>query len=203
MRISLIRKLTVSAFIFTLLLISSTAYAHRVSVFAYVEGDTVYTESYFSKKKLVHQGKIEVFNTKGGKLVLSGITDDDGKYDFTIPAAIKADKSGMKIVLHASEGHRGEWTLQADEIFPEDQVELETIPSSQTPPAVSTNTAISAESSVELSTQIKKLNDKIDTLKRLIISQQENGPGANEIFSGIGYILGLFGVAAFFMSRKR
>jgi hypothetical protein len=42
-------------------------------------------------------------------------------------------------------------------------------------------------------------------LKRDIaaLTQQVAEPGINEILGGIGYILGLFGVAAYFASRKK
>lgn len=183
-----------------ILTFSSNAYAHRVNVFAYVEGTEVFTESYFSKKKKVHQGKVEVFNSKDGKLLLSGITDDNGNFNFPVPNQTKTDKSGLFIVLHASEGHRGEWTLAADEIFPD----ASPLPStSATSPVIIKSTQTSNSELNKLNTQVSELNSKVDALKRLIINQQENGPGANEIFSGIGYILGLFGVAAFFVSRKK
>lgn len=193
-----------SMLFFVVLCLYSNSYAHRVNVFAYVEGDKVFTESYFSKKKRVHQGKVEIFNTSDGAKVLAGITDDEGIFNFPIPAETKAAKSGLLIVLHASEGHRGEWTIAADEIFPEKAGETP-------PPTVSEKSELPAAQPLKtssadiarLDSQLKEINAKIDTVKRLLINEQEKGPGVNEIFSGIGYILGLFGVAAFFMSRKK
>lgn len=188
----------------TIIVCSSSAYAHRVNVFAYVEGTKIFTESYFSKKKKVHQGKIEIFKSKNGKLLLSGVTDDNGNFNFPIPEEIKSDNSGLLIVLHASEGHRGEWTITEDEIFPNSNSQDNVVTETQDKlPAVIESTQLSNTELDSLHNEIKELNSKIDTLKRLIINQQENGPGANEIFSGIGYILGLFGVAAFFVSRKK
>ena len=87
-----------------------TADAHRVVVFAWVEGDTVYVESKFSGGKRVNAGKITVTDPQG-KALLTGTTDENGKFSFKIPA-----KSDLKIVLLAGEGHRGEWTVTADEL---------------------------------------------------------------------------------------
>jgi nickel transport protein len=197
--------------IILLLIMTTPSFAHRVNVFAYVEGDTVFTESYFSKKRKVHQGKIEILNAETGKVLLTGVTDDDGLFNFPIPEAIKKDRNGLLINLQASEGHRGDWTLTADEIFPESPVKEKTAitssPAKSSDPvpmtsSVETTKATSSEIA-QLTTQVKNLTNKVETLKRLIISQQEKGPGVNEIFSGIGYILGLFGVAAFFLSRKK
>ncbi|WP_421901852.1 hypothetical protein [Maridesulfovibrio sp.] len=202
-----VKYLSVFFVTLALLTLSIPSFAHRVNLFAYVEGDTVYTESYFSKKRKVHKGKLEIFSTKTGEEILKGVTDNDGNFNFPIPDAIKMDRSGLLINLYASEGHRAVWTLTADEIFPETTEATEPAltpspaPSSESP-AVESPKASSSEIA-QLTAQIENLTNKIETLKRLIISQQEKGPGANEIFSGIGYILGLFGVAAFFLSRKK
>lgn len=195
----------ISLILFTLS--AMPAFAHRVNIFAYVEGDTIYTESYFSKKRKVHKGRLEIFSTKTGKEILKATTDEKGDFNFPIPEIIKKDRSGLLINLYASEGHRAVWTLNADEIFPDTTETKSPTPAtnispekkiSSTAPIKTTSTEIE-----ELTRQVKKLIDKVDTLKRLIINQQEKGPGVNEIFSGIGYILGLFGITAFFLSRKK
>ncbi|WP_320008327.1 hypothetical protein [Maridesulfovibrio sp.] len=192
---------------FMITLFATQAFAHRVNLFAYVEGDTIFTESYFSKNRKVHQGKLEIFSTASGKLLLEGSTDDNGLFNFQIPETTRMERSGLLINLYASEGHRAEWTLTADEIFPETSEPSSGAQSSAAPATEPmTETALQTESNADLarlSAQVKTLTDKVETLKRLIISQQEKGPGVNEIFSGIGYILGLFGVAAFFLSRKK
>lgn len=206
------KKIYISILTISIILLAITpALAHRVNLFAYVEGDTVYTESYFSKKRKVHKGKLEIFSTKTGEEILKGVTDNSGNFNFPIPDAIKNDRSGLLINLYASEGHRAIWTLSVDEIFPE--AENETAAEAKSPSSSKPGKALSAATSkqpgysdselAELSAEVKNLTDKVETLKRLIISQQEKGPGVNEIFSGIGYILGLFGVAAFFLSRKK
>ncbi len=192
------------------LLVPSYAHAHKVSVFGYVVGSEVYTESYFRKDKRVHNGKIEVYNLKTNKLLLTGNTNDEGIFNFPIPDAINKDKSGLKIILVASEGHRNEWVLNPEDIFPQtepmsvtetasdnsDQENLKTI--SKTTELAFSNTNIS-----HISDQIKELNLKVDTLKRLILDQRQDGPAAKDIFAGIGYILGFFGIAAFLTSRKK
>jgi hypothetical protein len=63
--------------------------AHRVNLFAWVEGDTVHVESKFS----------------GGKKV-----DENGEFSFKVP-----EKTDLKIILIAGRGHRAEWTIAASE----------------------------------------------------------------------------------------
>jgi len=91
------------------LLTASSAWGHKVHVFAWVEGDTVYTESYFSNGNKAVHAQIQVFNNYG-KLIISGKTDKKGKFAFKLPAC-----TDLRIVLNASEGHNAEFDLAVDQ----------------------------------------------------------------------------------------
>ncbi|GAI20495.1 unnamed protein product [marine sediment metagenome] len=82
-RISNYHKLLISLAFLTLLLLmpASVVFAHKVNVFAYAEGDTVYTESYFSDGTKVKGGIVEVYDSQGTKL-LAGKTDENGEFNF-------------------------------------------------------------------------------------------------------------------------
>lgn len=84
--------------------------AHRVNLFAWVEGDTVHVESKFSGGKKVKAGKIIVTDPQGKELV-KGTTNGKGEFSFKIP-----QKTDLKIVLIAGPGHRAEWKIAASEI---------------------------------------------------------------------------------------
>jgi nickel transport protein len=84
--------------------------AHRVNLFAWVEGDTVYVESKFSSSRRVNKGKIIVTDPEGTQL-LTGTTDENGEFSFKVPK-----KTELKIVLEAGTGHRAEWTIPLAEI---------------------------------------------------------------------------------------
>ena len=64
-----------------LLITASVVSAHKVNIFAYVEGDTVYTESYFPDGTKVKGGTVEVYDRQGNKL-LEGKTDENGQVNF-------------------------------------------------------------------------------------------------------------------------
>jgi hypothetical protein len=83
--------------------------AHRVNLFAWVEGDTVYVESKFSGGKRVKAGKIIVTDPQGTELV-KGTTNEEGEFSFKVPK-----KTDLKIVLLAGTAHRAEWTIPAAE----------------------------------------------------------------------------------------
>ncbi len=93
----------------------SPASAHRVTVFAWVEGGTVHTASQFSRERKVHGGSIEVFDAATGERLLTGRTDDQGEFSFPVPEAARARGSDLRVALKAGEGHAGEWIVPASE----------------------------------------------------------------------------------------
>ncbi|MBT8359921.1 MAG: carboxypeptidase regulatory-like domain-containing protein [Deltaproteobacteria bacterium] len=88
----------------------SAAWAHKVNIFAYVDADTVYTESYFPDGRPVIHGTIEV-KTEKGTIVLKGQTDDQGLFSFP---AIK--KQFLTITIKASMGHTSSFILEQSDI---------------------------------------------------------------------------------------
>ncbi|MFZ3047146.1 MAG: carboxypeptidase regulatory-like domain-containing protein [Desulfatirhabdiaceae bacterium] len=84
--------------------------AHKVNIFAYVEGGNIYTESYFPDGKPVESGTIEVFDSQKQK-VASGMTDKDGKCVFPVPK-----KDDLTIFINASMGHKNSYLLKRSEI---------------------------------------------------------------------------------------
>lgn len=93
-----------------LLLFSGTALAHKVNVFAYAEAGKIYTESYFPDGKPVEGGKLQVFDSQE-KLLLEGVTDQEGLFSFDIP---KVDD--LTIVINATMGHRNSFKLKKTEV---------------------------------------------------------------------------------------
>lgn len=94
----------------TVFLFAANAQAHKVNLFAYVEGGKIYTESYFPDGKPVAGGKISVYDSQG-HLLLEGITDKQGMFNFAIP---KADD--LTIVIDASMGHKNHYKLKKSEV---------------------------------------------------------------------------------------
>ena len=173
-----------------------SAYAHKVYVFAWAEGDMVHTESYFGGRKGVVGGLIEVFDPEGKKL-LEGKTDEKGEFSFRLPK-----KTDLKIVLEASMGHRAEYLLKAEEI--PDTLKRDEPASGNKRPPVPTSPAPSTD--IE---QIRRVvEEALDArlkpvLRTLARIQEDRGPGVTEIMGGIGYVLGLMGLIAYFKARKK
>ena len=90
----------------------TAALAHKVTIFAYAEGNMVYSESYFAHGDPVVGGQITVADGQGKEL-LHGTTDASGHYNFPLPA-----KTDLYLSLDASMGHKATFILKMDEAGP-------------------------------------------------------------------------------------
>jgi len=79
------RRLCFSVVIFlTFFSWSPALWAHSVSVYAWVEGDMVFTESFFASGSRAAHSQIAVFD-EGGNRLLTGKTDDKGRFPSSYP----------------------------------------------------------------------------------------------------------------------
>lgn len=179
------------------------ARAHKVSVFAWAEGDRVFTESKFSGGRMVNAGKVEVFDSSG-TLLLAGRTDENGAFAFKAPSI-----TDLKIVLTAGMGHQNSWQLSAAELGGAEPNPVATHASQSDPAGLETGEeAVSAAAGTGLTAReieaivSRQLDQKIKPLTRMLATSQEKGPTMSEIIGGIGYILGLVGLGAYVRYRK-
>ncbi|GAB6111310.1 cobalamin biosynthesis protein CbiL [Desulfomicrobium salsuginis] len=191
------------------LLTHTAALAHRVNVFAYVEGGDVVVECSYSKSKRVNRGAIEVLSLQSGETLLTGETDEDGRFRFPVPEAAKRTASGLRIVLRAGEGHQNEWVVDAAEFMPSGSKSAEGAGAAQ--PAVDPQRPApgNAEGPGALSRgDVEEivnaaLDAKLAPIRRAVLERTEEGPDMREIIGGIGWIFGIVGLAAYFKSRSR
>jgi nickel transport protein len=199
---NLLLALTITA------LFHGAALAHRVNVFAYVDGGEIVVECSYSKSKRVKRGAVEVQDAVTGETFLKGETDESGNFRFPVPEAARAAGNGLRILLRAGEGHQNDWTVEAQEFMAapasagaRDAVSKTdsgkaSVASSETEPAVVSRGDVEAVVNAAL-------DAKLAPIKRALLEQNEGGPGMREIVGGIGWIFGLLGVAAYFKSRPR
>jgi nickel transport protein len=196
------KKFSVPTSMFILFLLWFPAiptHAHKVYLFAWVEGDTVHIDSYYPNKKKVSGGLIKVFDSSDDQLLLSGKTDEGGAFSFKIPK-----KADLRIVLEAGMGHRTEFLLPGSEFSQQD-----------TQPQGSGEGKVKDESPKsfhEIQVDPHQLRKIIETAlekklapieRKLAHLEKEERPGLTEIIGGIGYIIGLMGLALYFKSRKK
>lgn len=223
--------LFLAAALVLMMLFIRPAMAHRVTVFAWIEDQTVHTTSKFPGGNKISGGTIKVYDD-AGNLLVEGKTDDQGNFSFPIP-----QNSALKVVMSAGPGHQGEWRLSQKEVRAalegeqasdtadaagrkEDSAEqngpaektksraVQDAPDSSREMTAAENRAVdkAVKQAVEDALDQKldeKLDQKLAPVMRMLSDLKDPGPSANDIFGGIGYILGLFGVAAYIYSRRQ
>ncbi|WP_419786909.1 hypothetical protein [Pseudodesulfovibrio sp.] len=189
------------------LLLAAHAWAHKVNIFAYVDGDTVVTESGYSRSQRVQHGTVTVSDEATGEVLLTGTTDEQGNFSFTIPKKAREAKMNLHLLLDAGVGHQGHWTVKYDEYAAGD------VPTTPAAPAESATTASSvasapavaaapAQAPVDTAAIEAVVRREVAPIKQMLLEMHQTGPGITEIVGGIGWIFGLFGVAAYMKSRR-
>jgi nickel transport protein len=202
------------AFVLGIALLTVPAQAHKVNLFAYVEGDRVVVEGYFSTKSKAQDSLVEVFDETGNK-IHEGKTDKDGIYSFKL-ADLPAFTGGLRFVLDAGMGHKAEYTLSSSDLPGSSKKEepakeqprknqSETVPAPA--PGGSVQVLDQAALAAALETAMDKKLDPIVRMlgrqEKLLLEDKQGGPRINDIIGGIGWIVGMVGLAAFFWSRNR
>lgn len=177
--------------LFTSLLLSPAAQAHKVNLFAYVEGSNAVVEGFFSDGKVAEKAQIQVFSPAGERLV-QGVADDEGVFVFEIP-----EVTDLRISLYAGMGHRAEFTLPADEIRSAMATADEQANAS---PAVQGGAAIAADSAAIEAMVRQAVSEATLPLVRNL-SELNDRRTASDIIGGVGFIVGVIGV--FFYLRAR
>lgn len=193
------------------------ASAHRVTVFAWVDGDTVHTTSQFSRNNKVHAGLIEVFDATTGEQLISGKTDDQGEYSFKVPSAARQRGADLRVALKAGEGHAGEWLVPAAEYMSQtsaakvEKTGQASVPGQGQPYEASGRAAAGQAATAQVSADMqaieqaveRALDRKLAPVTHMLAEQMQAGPSLAEIVGGIGWLVGLAGLGAWFTARKK
>jgi len=86
--------------------VSHSVFAHKLSVFAWIDGDTVVVEGKLSGGKRPKRGMVYVYDGKE-RLLLKIEINPDGIARFPLPD----HKTGLKILMDVGEGHKSYWIL--------------------------------------------------------------------------------------------
>ncbi|WP_319541970.1 hypothetical protein [uncultured Pseudodesulfovibrio sp.] len=177
------------------LCLAAVSEAHKVNVFAYVEGNTVVTDSGYSRTRRVQDGVIEVRDGSTGELLLSGNTDETGRFQFEIPDVVRKNQADIRLLLKAGTGHQAEWTVKYEEFGTDKEL------SSDAPPTIEPVAVTSVEPS-NIKDVEAVVRRELEPVKRMLADMHDSGPSMTDIIGGIGYIFGLFGIVAYMKSRK-
>ena len=188
-----------------LLVFAGAAQAHRVNIFAWLEGETVRVECSFRRDSPVRQGTVIVFDAQTGTELLQGRTDGQGAFAFPVPAVVRQGH-GLRIRILAGEGHQNEWRMDAAEF------------AGLAPAAVTAPTAAAAPAPVRTDAQPElrvsltreeltaiidgALERQLAPLRRELAARSEEGPRLQDVVGGLGWIMGLVGMGLYFARRR-
>ncbi len=173
---------------------SGASFAHKVNMFAFVEGDQVFIEGYFSDGKRAQNSKVTVSDEQG-KTLLKGETDHEGNFSFRVPAGARS----LRITLNAGMGHKTEYTLGQDEL-------AGALPEGET--AAAKDVAVTDETTagavggpVDEHAIRRAVGQAILPLMRRMSSLEERA-SFSDIIGGIGFIVGVTGLFFYFKARN-
>lgn len=186
---------------------ASPVHAHKVNLFANVEGNTIVVEGYFTDGKRAQNSKVTVYGPEN-ELLVEGTTDDDGKFSFDIPQI-----SDLRISLYAGMGHRTEYTLTQSELgsmsIGEDAgtaskpgLADETPTSSQVSAVTADPTGGEGVDSAAVQAMIRKaVGESLLPVMRNLSELKEQRT-FSDIVGGIGFIVGIIGVFFYLKARR-
>lgn len=184
---------------------STPALAHKVRVFAWQEGETVYAEAKFSGGNPAKNVAVVIEDSSTHQRLLSGKTDEKGNFSFTVPSP---PPKSLLVIVDGGDGHRNTWTHT---IETEDESITAKEPTPSPAPVnikhaqpAETQATISNIDMEQLTTILETVIDKkLSPIKKTLAQSVDRGPSLQDILGGIGYIFGLAGIAAYFKSKKQ
>lgn len=184
-----------------LLLFSGSAYAHKVNMFAFAEGDRIFVEGYFSDGKRAQHSDIVVFD-HNNKELLRGKTDKAGNFSFKIPA-----QDDLRITLNAGMGHKTEYVISKAELagLPATVVAATNDPADErgqdTASGQQGATAVAAGGTASPAMIRRAVGKAIMPLMRSISELKERS-SFSDLVGGIGFIVGILGVFFYVKAKK-
>ncbi len=209
-------------FIMSMLLLltaAAPAFAHRVNVFAYADGEAVRVECSFSKSQKVRHGRLLITDSRTGAELIRAETDEQGAFSWKPDAAFLQSGHGVKIHLNAGEGHQASWIMEGSELAViggaspavsgkpgQPGVRKE----SSGPSGVQKNAAPAgtAGPGPEWEERMDALLEARLAPMRQMLGQalaalQDDSPRLRDVVGGIGWIIGLLGMGAYMRYRRR
>ncbi len=163
------------------------AEAHRLELFARVEGRAIHGTASFHGGRPVAGATVEV-RLVGGEVLASTVTDSEGR--FAVPVDRQAP---LEVVVFSRDGHAARVRLAAAALPPEPTAGA----TDATPRAQQEELAerVAKLVSEEVCRQLVPLHDGLADLERRV--------AIRDVLGGLGYLLGLAGLAAYLLARRR
>ncbi len=193
-------------FLFLLVFVLGMAHplwAHKISIFAYVEGQTIQGQVYFNDGSPAKRAKVTLLPAQGQKVLAETKTDAEGNFKLPLPKGVKGS---VRIVALAEMGHRAEMKLALKEAAPQNPAFPEGFAPATEPVQTQAAQVTTGLSEKELQQLIdRELEKQLAPIRQILedLVKQLQKPSFSEIFGGIGYIFGFFGIIAWAYSKRK
>lgn len=181
------------AFLVAALLVAGPAEAHKLKVFAAVEGNAVSGFAFFVGGGRP-EGSAWTAKDAAGKQIATGSTDSEGRFAFSLPATIA---SAVTITVDTHEAHIASATIAADRLGPvaaASSVAAQQQPGPAAAPATP-DAAVAALVNAAVQKQVEPLLERIE--------QMDSRLRFVDMLSGVFLIIGLVGIALWARARRR
>lgn len=182
----------------------SPADAHKLRIYAWINGGKVYVESGLTGSQRLAIFHVTVKGSNSDNIITQGTPDPQGIFSFTLPPTFQENPVDMTITVSTDDGHQGEWFFTQKDF-------LESFESQKPRANISQDSAdqmtLTNEISPILLDNIKSIIDdrlekNLAPIHRQLAHMSEKKLSFRDIIGGIGYLIGLAGIAAWLKSRS-
>lgn len=178
------------------------ALAHKLNVFAHVEGTAIRGNAYFRGGTPAQKVQVTALDGAGHEL---GRATTDSEGNFTLDARTRCDH---RLIVDTGDGHGGEYTVRAAELpaslppgEPQSAAAQGSSPPGERKPVVPQDPA-GTSLAPSLVAEIQALSRQVVELREQL-AQYDAQVRFRDLLGGLGYILGLTGAAFFVLGAKR
>lgn len=198
-----------------LLILTPFAWAHKVSIYAFTDGNAIQVEGFFNRNDKVHHGKITATDRETGTTVYSGTTNDAGIIRFRPDAEFLKTAHGLTITLNAGDGHQAEWIFSPEDLrglaptirqpasFPlQKKKNLIAGHPVQSVSNGNDSNIINDCGNRQLATLIgDTIDSRLSPIRQQIARLEDPSPTIRDVIGGLGWIMGLLGIALYFKKK--
>ena len=169
--------------------------AHRLKVFASGLADRITGYGYFTGGARAAGAEI-VLATLGGDIIARDTTDQEGAFQFTVTL-----RQDYQVTMDTGDGHIATFIISATELA--DTLPMATPEIGRDHPVPAPSAAVSSIDQAALAGLIEQAVAKQITPLRTQLDAYEAKIRLHDLLGGIGWIVGLCGLGAFWMRRRR
>lgn len=191
-----------------LLILGTQALAHKLQVFAFAEGAQISGSAYFAGGGAASGVRIEVLGGEGRVLAVLA-PDGEGKFAYSSQAPVD-----HLIRAITGDGHQADWLVSAAELAAGFGSEAAVVQEAERPDRSDLPVIVGTDASSIPQTSVATLDPAIESaIERAVVRQirplreqfvaVQDQIRLHDILGGIGYIMGLTGLALWWASRRR